>query len=205
MMNRIQNQIDFYHRLADTYDSQVDAEGILSEQRYRRLFQENARYYRGLDIGCGTGNWTRGLLEVCDSVLAIDASARMLERCRDKLGANRISYQQVNVLDFPNLGEFDIIFSTFWVSHVPFELQDSFWQWIAQSSKPMGEIIMQDSIESGPGGGGSIRTLPSGDKYEIVKNNYDFDQLLETIRRHEITASVTMLSKSLYVISGMRT
>lgn len=47
---------------------------------------------------------------------------------------------------------------------------------------------MQDSIGRGPGGGGSVRTLPSGEDYEIVKNNYDFNALLETIRKYEIEA-----------------
>jgi SAM-dependent methyltransferase len=203
-MDRIQSQIEFYDKLAGTFDSQVDAHRISSEKSYTRLFRANAHYQTGLDIGCGTGNWTRGLLEVCDSVLAIDTSLRMLKQCRKKLGTARIIYQKVNVFDFPDLGKFDIIFSTFWISHVPFQLQDFFWQWVVKTLNPAGEIIMQDSIDSGPGGGGSVRVLPSGKKYEIVKNNYDFDILLSTIRKNGIDASITLLNDSLYLISGKR-
>jgi ubiquinone/menaquinone biosynthesis C-methylase UbiE len=124
-MDRILSQIEFYDKLAGTFDSLVDARKIFSEKPYKRLFHANAHYQTGLDIGCGTGNWTRGLLEVCDSVLAIDTSSRMLKQCRKKLGTTRITFRKVDVFDFPDLGKFDIVFSTFWISHVPLQLQDS--------------------------------------------------------------------------------
>jgi len=201
-MDLTQSQIEFYHKLADTYDSEVDTERIFKEQLYKRFFAEDVHYGTSLDIGCGTGNWTRGLLDVCDKVLAIDSSSRMLELCREKLDSDRITYQKVNVFDLPDLGRFDLIFSTFWISHVPFQLQDAFWDWISRSLNHPGKILMQDSTDRGPGGGGSVRTLPSGEEYEIVKNNYDFNALLAIIRKYGIEASVTMFSDTIYLISG---
>ncbi len=77
------SQIEFYHKLAPDYDRQVNAEAIEENARYRRLFPAGATFRRGLDLGCGTGNWTRGLLEVCDQVLAVDASPDMIAAARE--------------------------------------------------------------------------------------------------------------------------
>ena len=136
-MDLIASQIEFYDRLANDYDPQVGASRIAGEHKYRRLLPAECRYGRALDIGCGTGNWTRGLLDVCDSVLAIDSSREMLDLCRAKLGQSGIEYQLLNVFDYPSLGQFDLIFSTFWVSHVPPERQHSFGPGLLEWSDPM--------------------------------------------------------------------
>ena len=199
-----ESQIEFYHRLAPDYDRHVNAEAIEENARYRRLFPAGAAFHRGLDLGCGTGNRTRGLLEVCDQVLAIDSSPDMIAAAREKLGERGIDYRVVDILAFPDLETFDVVFSTFWVSHVPLELQDDFWAWVARSLEIGGEVIFQDSIAQGPGGGGDRRRLPSGETFLIVKNAYDFDRLLEVMTSHGLAGTITMTSKNVYVINAQR-
>lgn len=198
------SQIEFYHKLAPDYDRQVNAEAIEEKARYRNLFPAGAAFRRGLDLGCGTGNWTRGLLEVCEQVLAIDASPDMIAVAREKLGERGIDYRVVDILAFPDLGTFDVVFSTFWVSHVPLELHDDFWAWVARSLEIGGEVIFQDSMAQGPGGGGDRRRLPSGETFRIVKNAYDFDRLLEVMSSHGLTGTIAMTSKNVYVINAQR-
>ncbi len=65
-MDLRQSQIEFYHKLAPDFDREVNAEAIAENAPYRRLFPAGAVFPWGLDLGCGTGNWTCGLLEVCD-------------------------------------------------------------------------------------------------------------------------------------------
>ncbi len=198
------SQIEFYHKLAPDYDQQVNAEAIEENARYRKLFPAGATFRRGLDLGCGTGNWTRGLLEVCDQVLAVDASPDMLAAARAKLGDRGIDYRLVDILAFPDLGTFDVVFSTFWVSHVPLDLHDDFWAWVARSLEIGGEVIFQDSIAQGPGGGGDRRRLPSGETFLIVKNAYDFDRLLGVMRSYDLAGTITMTSNNVYVIRARR-
>ncbi len=198
------SQIEFYHKLAPDYDRQVNAEAIEENARYRTLFPPGATFRRGLDLGCGTGNWTRGLLEVCDQVLAVDATPDMIAAAREKLGENGIDYRVVDILDFPDLGTFDVVFSTFWISHVPLDLQEDFWAWVARSLEIGGKVIFQDSLAQGPGGGGDCRRLPSGETFRIVKNAYDFDRLLEVMSSHCLAGTITMTSKNVYVINAQR-
>ncbi len=204
LMELRKSQIEFYHKLAPDYDRQVNAEAIEENARYRGLFPTGAAFHRGLDLGCGTGNWTRGLLEVCDQVLAVDASPDMIAAAREKLGENGIDYRVVDILDFPDLGTFDVVFSTFWISHVPLELQEDFWAWVARSLEIGGKVIFQDSVAQGPGGGGDCRRLPSGEAFLIVKNAYDFDRLLEVMRSRGLVGTITMTSKNVYVIDAQR-
>ena len=199
-----ESQIEFYHKLAPDYDRQVNAEAIEQNGLYRNLFPTGAAFHRGLDLGCGTGNWTRGLLEVCDQVLAVDASPDMVAAAREKLGETGIDYRVVDILTFPDLGIFDVVFSTFWISHVPLELHDNFWAWVARSLKIVGEVIFQDSMAQGPGGGGDCRHLPSGEAFLIVKNVYDFPRLLEVMKKHALAGTITMTSKNVYVINAER-
>ena len=199
-----ESQIEFYHKLAPDYDRQVNAEAIEENARYRGLFPTGAAFHRGLDLGCGTGNWTRGLLEVCDQVLAVDASPDMIAKASEKLGERGIDYRVVDILAFPDLGTFDVVFSTFWVSHVPLELHDDFWAWVARSLEIGGEVIFQDSMAQGPGGGGDCRRLPSGETFRIVKNAYDFDRLLEVMSSHGLAGTITMTSKNIYMINAQR-
>ena len=66
-----ESQIEFYHKLAPNYDRVVDAQGIRGGTLYRDLFPPGSAFRRGLDLGCGTGNWTQALVDVCESVVAV--------------------------------------------------------------------------------------------------------------------------------------
>lgn len=203
-MDRRKAQIEFYHRLAPDYDRLADPEGVRRSALYDDLFPDGVRYRRGLDLGCGTGNWTRALVEVCDEVTATDSSPDMIAAARRKLGSAAIEYRVVDLLSFPDLGMYDVIFSTFWISHVPLDLHDAFWAWIARSLSLGGDIVFQDSITSGPGGGGDCRTLPSGETFQIVKNAYDFQRLADLLDTHGLAASIRMKTDSVYVIRAKR-
>lgn len=205
MICRVSAQIAFYHKLAGDYDRLVNAEGIEADARYRRLFPSDSTFRRGLDLGCGTGNWTRGLVEVSDHVVAVDASPDMLAQARRKLGETSVEYRLADILTFPDLGVFDVVFSTFWISHVPHDLQADFWAWVSRCLETGGAVIFQDSVSSGPGGGGDRRRLPSGEAFEIVKNAYDFDQLLRIMSRQGLAGTIEMTSPSVYVIRATKT
>jgi trans-aconitate 2-methyltransferase len=74
-----------------------------------------------LDAGCGTGRVTEELLKVLPEghVVALDASASMIEQARSRLagGAGRVSFVQLDLLDLRpealgGAGALDAVFST---------------------------------------------------------------------------------------------
>ena len=70
----------------------------------------------------------------------------MIAAAREKLGESGIDYRVLDILDFPDLGTFDVVFSTFWVSHVPLEFHNEFWAWVVRSLEIGGQVIFQDSV-----------------------------------------------------------
>src|SRR3954471_7948817 len=95
-----------------------------------------------LDVGCGTGRVTESLLELFPRgrVLAIDASADMVEMARRRLGDRATVWRQ-DVLEL-ELGEpVDVIVSTatlHWVTE-----HDRLWRRLARALLPGGVLEVQ--------------------------------------------------------------
>ena len=69
---------------------------------------------RVLDAGCGTGEYARSFSHHGARVTAIDYSPNALNTARKldaQLGISNIEYRREDLLDLPNLGIFDFIFS----------------------------------------------------------------------------------------------
>jgi trans-aconitate 2-methyltransferase len=94
---------------------------------------------RILDVGCGTGIVTEALLERGD-VLAIDASAEMVARARERLGG-RAQVWQCDVLDLALEAPVDVVVSTaalHWVGD-----HDRMWARLAAALAPGGRLEVQ--------------------------------------------------------------
>jgi trans-aconitate 2-methyltransferase len=95
-----------------------------------------------LDVGCGTGRVTEALLELVPAgrVLAIDASAEMVEVARERLGARAQVWCQ-DVLELELDDCVDVIVSTatlHWVTD-----HDRLWPRLAQALVPGGVLEVQ--------------------------------------------------------------
>ena len=95
-----------------------------------------------LDVGCGTGLVTERLLELVPQgrVLAIDASADMVELARRRLGTRATVWCQ-SALDLAVEWPVDAIFSTATLHWVP--EHDRLWRVLARALRPGGRLEMQ--------------------------------------------------------------
>ncbi len=69
-----------------------------------------------LDIGCGSGRLTIPVASYCNSVTAIDGSARMIEALRadaEKLGCANISTENISFQDFSPSERYNLAFASF--------------------------------------------------------------------------------------------
>lgn len=75
---------------------------------------------RILDVGCGTGASTAALLAVAGSaeIVAVDASARMLQQARRKPWPASVRFVHARVEDLPETGPFDGIFAAYLVRNL---------------------------------------------------------------------------------------
>jgi trans-aconitate 2-methyltransferase len=95
-----------------------------------------------LDVGCGTGRVTEALIELVPRgrVLAMDASADMVELARQRLG-DRVEVWCQDALELDLSGSVDAIVSTaalHWVGE-----HDRLWQPLARALRPGGRLEIQ--------------------------------------------------------------
>ncbi|BAY06973.1 class I SAM-dependent methyltransferase [Calothrix sp. NIES-2098] len=100
-----------------------------------------------LDIGCGTGVFSRLLAQRAERVIAVDLSAKMIEVAQQQSQSYRnIDFQVTDILqwDFP-VKHFDAIASIATVHHLPLEI---LLPKIQAALKPGGKLLILDLVKS---------------------------------------------------------
>ena len=192
----LQEQIVYYQARAGEYD-----EWFLRQGRYDRGPELNARWFaevqqvraaldrfrpagRVLELACGTGLWTQVLAGYPTSLTAIDASAEVLALNQARLPLGRVRYQQADLFHWQPDTTYDMIFFSFWLSHVPPTHFDAFWQMVRSALAPGGRVFFVDSRYEPTSTATdhtlrareefvTTRRLNSGDEFQIVKIFYE--------------------------------
>jgi demethylmenaquinone methyltransferase/2-methoxy-6-polyprenyl-1,4-benzoquinol methylase len=109
-----------------------------------------------LELASGTGIWTGELLRFADHLTAVDGSTETLAINRAKHGDDRIERIVADLFSFVPPRRFDVVFFSFWISHVPVERWEQFWAFVADALAPGGRIFFLDGarpergLENGP-------------------------------------------------------
>ena len=137
-----------------------------------------------LELAAGTGIWTRKLLLLADRVVAVDANAETL--ARNTAEANLV---RADVFTWEPAERVDLVFFSFWLSHVPEERFDEFWSLVRAALAPGGRVFL---VDSGAGdtaytateqdGWEETRSLADGRSFRIVKRRWPPKELAERVR-----------------------
>ena len=201
----IAEQIAYYRARAPEYD-----EWFLRRGRYDRGPEANARWFEEaatvrtaldrfhpagdvLELACGTGLWTEQLLTTARSVMAVDAAPEVLEINRQRLHSTKVRYVQADLFTWRPEERFDAVFFGFWLSHVPPQRFEAFWQIVADPLKPGGRMFFVDSkfdptstardhTPVDPVQGEALRRLNDGREYRVVKIFYARAELQDRLR-----------------------
>jgi demethylmenaquinone methyltransferase/2-methoxy-6-polyprenyl-1,4-benzoquinol methylase len=211
----LQEQIDYYRERAAEYD-----EWWLRRGRYDRGAEANARWHaetaelertferwrprgRVLELACGTGRWSERLAPAARSLTAVDASAEMLQLCRQRVQDDDVEYVQADIFDYePEPAAFDVCFFAFWLSHVPASHLAPFWAKVGRALAPGGRVLLIDSASragasardhepAAPGQETERRRLNDGREFRIVKHWFRAAELQEQIEALGWAASVS--------------
>jgi len=203
-MTILDSQLDYYRARACEYDEWFTRQG-----RYDRGQAANQRWHDDvavaraalaafrpegdvLELACGTGLWTRELARHANSVLAVDGASEMLAINKARLEQSNVTYLQANIFQWTPQHEFDVVFFSFWLSHVPQENFRPFWDLVSSALKPNGRVFLIDSLphpESSatnhPIADASAdvqqRILNNGQRFEIVKRYFNPNELQTTL------------------------
>jgi len=154
----IQDQINYYRARAGEYDEWFYRRGRFDhgEDFNRKWFAQVADVARALDafaptgqvleLACGTGLWTQRLLDHADSLTAVDAAPEVLEINRQRIADDRVRYLQADLFSWEPVERYDVVYFSFWLSHVPPEYFASFWSLVRQCLTPGGRVFFVDSL-----------------------------------------------------------
>ncbi|MBR8839810.1 MAG: class I SAM-dependent methyltransferase [Stigonema ocellatum SAG 48.90 = DSM 106950] len=211
--NIIQEQITYYEARSSEYD-----EWFYRVGRYDRGKEINGRWFNEvavvkralyqigsveniLELACGTGIWTQELLKIGNKITALDASQEMIEINHAKVSAANVDYRQVDLFLWEPDAEYDLVFFSFWLSHVPPTLLDSFLKKVYRSVRIGGQVFIIDSrfeptstaknhVLENDRNIQIIRKLNDGQEFTIFKIFYQRSQLLEKLTQVGFNADV---------------
>jgi len=184
--------VEYYSQRATEYEDIYQRDDPTRQFELEQITGEVRRTFAGrrvLEVACGTGFWTKILIEVASEVVATDASATMLDLARQKSGSHRaLRLEQVNAYELGSaaaiVGNFDGALANFWLSHVPRAQLQSFLQQFHARLDSGAVVFMADNMNV-PGIGGElvrpdgsadtykVRQLKDGTVHQIIKNYYD--------------------------------
>ncbi len=137
-----------------------------------------------LELAAGTGIWTRKLVRLADRVVAVDANAETLA-----LNTPEAELVRADLFAWQPAEAFDLVFFSFWLSHVPEERFDEFWRLVRSALRPGGRVFLVDSgagdkahLATDQADGEETRSLADGRTFRIVKRRWPPAELMERVR-----------------------
>ncbi|HEU5244574.1 MAG TPA: class I SAM-dependent methyltransferase [Gaiellaceae bacterium] len=137
-----------------------------------------------LELAAGTGIWTRKLVRLAERVVAVDANAETLA-----LNTSAAELVRADVFEWEPAERFDLVFFSFWVSHVPEDRFDEFWSRLQAALVPGGRVFLVDSAAgdtahtgTDQADGEETRSLADGRTFRIVKRRWAPHELAERVR-----------------------
>jgi demethylmenaquinone methyltransferase/2-methoxy-6-polyprenyl-1,4-benzoquinol methylase len=205
----LQEQIEYYRARAQEYDRSISGAVLVFEPAIHMLLQLGT-FKQVLELACGTGFWTKHLLQISEHVTAADAAPEMLQIAREHAGDERITYQQLDLFQWQPAKTFDLVFFANWLSHVPPEALDDFLNKVRASLKAGGYIALVDQHAPSEADSAiaqeniyAVRPLEDGREFTIVKAFYDLNELKEKLTKLGFTVTSQKFSETFFFLSGV--
>jgi len=153
-----------------------------------------------LELAGGTGWWTERLAATATSLTVLDASAETLERNRARVQRADVEYVVADLFDWRPERTYDVVFFSFWLSHVPRPSFARFWALVRSCLHDGGRAFLVDNhtdpVQQPPRRDPHVveyrddlhlRRLADGSEYRVVKVMYEpaeLEGLLDAERWH---------------------
>jgi SAM-dependent methyltransferase len=191
LQDRLDEQLRYYRARAPEYDAWALREGGFARGPRERAkwFADITKLERALDrfhpsgrvleLACGTGQWTERLTRYADRLTAVDAAEEALDLNRRRVG-DGVRYIHADMFSWEPPETYDVVFFSFWLSHVPPERFGQFWSLVRTALAPGGRVFFIDNLASpeaealdpehpGPEEGSVVRHLSDGRAFQIWK------------------------------------
>ena len=143
-----------------------------------------------LELAGGTGWWTQRLARTANRLTVVDSSPEALALNRERVGRPDVRYDVANLFAWRPDSSYDVVFFSFWLSHVPRTRFGDFWSLVRSCLVPSGRVFLIDNRDdptpdAAPkdpyvveyGRDLHLRTLSDGSQYRVIKVMYEPDEL----------------------------
>ncbi|TYQ29267.1 class I SAM-dependent methyltransferase [Pseudanabaena sp. UWO310] len=209
----IRDQIEYYRSRSSEYDEwfyrigRYDRGQELNDRWFaeveivQKALREIGQVNQVLELASGTGIWTEQLLQIGTKIVVIDASAETIAINQNKLNSDKVTYQHRDIFAWEPEQEYDLVFFSFWISHVPPDLLQSFLNKVYLATRKGGQIFVIDSrndytsrakdhLVNDQNGIYQTRKLNDGREFQIAKIFYQPDELRTLLVNTGFTADV---------------
>lgn len=189
----LDEQVRYYRARAPEYDATapVYEVGNRLDDPYAPIAAEGVAALRALgpvdraiELGAGTGQFTRMVASQARSVEAVDASPEVLAVNAAKVRSPNVERTVADVFQFVPQRRADLVVAAALVSHVPRERAAAFWAAVDRMLRPGGRVFLFDEAPHGlwaeeASGERDVvwRTLEDGRRFRIVKVLWEPDEL----------------------------
>ncbi len=174
-------------------------------------FLERAQPRTVLELACGTGLFTRMLAPRAERLLAVDASPEVLAINRARVARDNVEYIEADLFSWSPPRRFDMVFMSFWLSHVPEARFAEFWRWVGAALADRGAAYIIDSAHDSTStavdharpdakSGIVTRRLNDGREFRIVKVFHQPDDL--AVRLGELGWASDLAQTTRYFVFG---
>ena len=98
-----------------------------------------------LEMAGGTGWWTARLARTAGHLTVIDSSPETLDLNRDHVGRPDVDYVVSDLFTWQPQRTYDVVFFSFWLSHVPRSRFSDFWSLVRSCLAPGGRVFLVDN------------------------------------------------------------
>lgn len=195
----LEEQVRYYRARAPEYDATSRPPGDPFASIANGAMRDLARLgpvRRAIELGAGTGEYTRRLAEMAEDVVAVDTSPEMLDLNAAKVHRSNVRRVVADAFQWQPDHRADLVMFGALLSHIPRSRFDAFWDAVDRMLAPGGRVFVFDESQRGlspeerVGGGDpdvAVRTLEDGRRFRIVKILWDVGELearLATIGWH---------------------
>lgn len=225
----LSEQVAYYRARAPEYDDWFERRGGFSQgpEWDRRWEEEVAEVASALDdfaprgrvleFACGTGWWTERLVRHADELTCLDASPETIERAR--LRAPEARFVVADLFQWEPDQAYDVVFFSFWLSHVPPDRFEAFWALVERSIAPGGRVFFIDGLgttdpdrqrfraarqRDTDDEGVVVRKLEDAREFRIIKVYHEPDVLEGRLRSMGWDVEVLATAEYLYYGNGRR-
>lgn len=177
------DMVEYYAKRAAIHDEVYTRPERQAElPTVRNWLRETLTGHRVLEVACGTGYWTVPASETAEFILATDINRAAIEIAEARsLPADRVEFALADAFSIEVKQPFSACLAGFWWSHVLREEQGNFLRQLRQQLGKDALLVMCDNVyvegsstsiarTDLQGNTFQIRTLPTGERYEVLKN-----------------------------------